>query len=51
MLKEGSHRLKKQDSTFDILDDVIATLRFRGSIFFHSDLAAPGDLTSSPAHT
>lgn len=41
MLKEGSEQLKNQDSTFDVLDDVIETLRFRGSIFFHSSLAAP----------
>ncbi|WP_082930753.1 AraC family transcriptional regulator [Shewanella woodyi] len=51
MLKEGSHRLKKQDSTFDILDDVIATLRFRGSIFFHSDLAAPWGISLPPLPT
>ena len=30
-----------QDSEFDVLGDIFETLRFRGSIFFRSDLAAP----------
>lgn len=30
-----------QDKTFDLLGDILETLRFRGSIFFRSDLAAP----------
>ena len=29
------------DPTFDVLGDILETLRFRGSIFLHSDLAAP----------
>ena len=35
-----SERLNK-DSAFDVLGDVLEALRFRGSIFFRSDLAAP----------
>ena len=35
-----SERLNKE-SAFDVLGDVLETLRFRGSIFFRSDLAAP----------
>jgi len=30
-----------QNSAFDVLGDILETLRFRGSIFFRSDLAAP----------
>ncbi len=30
-----------KDDGFDVLGDVLQTLRFRGSVFFHSDLAAP----------
>ncbi|PCH64013.1 MAG: AraC family transcriptional regulator [SAR86 cluster bacterium] len=40
MLKEGHYRLNNL-SGLNVLDDVIDTLRFRGSIFFHSELAAP----------
>lgn len=35
-----SERLISEDG-FDILGDILETLRFRGSIFFRSDLAAP----------
>lgn len=35
-----SERLN-QEQTFDVLGDILETLRFRGSIFFQSDLAAP----------
>jgi AraC-like DNA-binding protein len=35
-----SDRLKDKVS-FDVLGDVLEALRFRGSIFFHSELAAP----------
>jgi len=31
----------KQDPAFDVLGDIMETLRFRGSLFFRSDLAAP----------
>ena len=30
-----------RDSAFDVLGDILETLRFRGSIFFRSNLAAP----------
>ena len=30
-----------QDNSFDVLGDILDTLRFRGSIFFRSDLAMP----------
>lgn len=35
-----SERLN-HENTFDVLADVLETIRFRGSIFFRSDLAAP----------
>jgi AraC-like DNA-binding protein len=31
----------KQEKPFDVLNDVLETLRFKGSIFFRSDLSAP----------
>ena len=31
----------KQGPAFDVLGDILETLRFRGSLFFRSDLAAP----------
>jgi AraC-like DNA-binding protein len=31
----------KQPEHFDVIGDILETLRFRGTIFFHSDLAAP----------
>ena len=33
---------------FDVLDDVLDTLRFRGSIFFRSELAAPWGMSLEP---
>ena len=47
MLKNVAHQLKCPTSEFDVLDDVIDTLRFRGSIFFHSSLAAPWGMSLS----
>jgi hypothetical protein len=41
ILKNVAHQLKCPISEFNVLDDVIDTLRFCGSIFFHSSLAAP----------
>ena len=41
ILKNVAHQLKYPTSEFNIFDDVNDTLRFRGSIFFHSSLAAP----------
>ena len=35
-----SERLN-QDRSFDVLGDILETLRFRGSLFFRSTLAAP----------
>ncbi len=37
-------------ANFDVLGDVLETLRFRGTIFFRSDLAAPWGLALAPAH-
>lgn len=34
---------------FDVVGDVLETLRFRGSIFFRSDLAAPWGMSLEPA--
>ena len=47
MLKNVAHQLKCPASEFNVLDDVIDTLRFRGSIFFHSSLAAPWGMSLS----
>jgi AraC-like DNA-binding protein len=51
MLKEDSSQLKNDTSGFNVLDDVIDTLRFRGSIFFHSSLAAPWGMSLSASST
>jgi hypothetical protein len=51
MLKDITHQLKNQKTDFSVLDDVIDTLRFRGSIFFHSSLAAPWGMSLSPMST
>lgn len=50
MLKEGSGPLNNSSLNFNVLDDVLDTLRFRGSIFFHSSLAAPWGMSLS-AHS
>ena len=42
-----SERLN-DDMGFDVLGDVLETLRFRGSIFFRSDLAAPWGMLLDP---
>lgn len=47
MLKNVAHQLKCPTSEFNVLDDVIDTLCFRGSIFFHSSLAAPWGMSLS----
>ena len=47
MLKNVAHQLNCPTSEFNVLDDVIDTLRFRGSIFFHSSLAAPWGISLS----
>jgi hypothetical protein len=47
MLKNVAHQLKCPTSEFNVLDDVIDTLRFSGSIFFHSSLAAPWGMSLS----
>ncbi len=47
MLKNAVHQLKYKNITFNVLDDVLDTLRFRGSIFFHSSLAAPWGISLS----
>ncbi len=41
MIKDVFSRIKDEDTKFDVLGDVLDTLRFRGSIFFRSNLAAP----------
>ncbi|MEH6583410.1 MAG: AraC family transcriptional regulator [Halioglobus sp.] len=51
MLKEVTEQLKTRPDEFDVLDDVVDTLRFRGSIFFHSNLAAPWGMSLSPRPT
>lgn len=49
-LKVG-HEISDQsrdDFSFDVLGDVLETLRFRGSIFFRSELAAPWGMSLAP---
>ena len=41
MHNNDSHLLKCSTTEFNVLEDIIDTLRFRGSIYFHSNLAAP----------
>jgi AraC-like DNA-binding protein len=36
-----SERINHDETEFDLVGDVLETLRFKGSIFFRSDLAAP----------
>ena len=36
-----------QEKAFDVLGDILETLRFRGSVFFQSDLAAPWGMSLS----
>jgi hypothetical protein len=48
MLKEVSQQLNGGGVEFSVLNDVIDTLRVRGSIFFHSDLAAPWGMALPP---
>ena len=51
MVKEVTGQLNFGASNFNVLADVIDTLRFRGSIFFHSDLAAPWGMSLSSVTT
>jgi len=51
MFKDVSQQPKSSAANFSVLDDVIDTLRFRGSIFFHSDLAAPWGMSLSSIST
>ncbi len=41
MIKEVTEGINNQEIKFDVLGDILDTLRFRGSIFFRSKLAAP----------
>ncbi|MGI9294740.1 MAG: cupin domain-containing protein [Pseudomonadales bacterium] len=41
-------RLNHDDLEFDVIGDVLETLRFRGSIFFRSELAAPWGISLAP---
>ncbi|MFT5112832.1 MAG: AraC-like DNA-binding protein [Parasphingorhabdus sp.] len=45
-----SRRLN-QTSEFDVLGDILETLRFRGSIFFRSELAAPWGMSLTETKT
>ncbi|MGI9236122.1 MAG: AraC family transcriptional regulator, partial [Woeseiaceae bacterium] len=45
-----SERLN-QEPAFDVLGDILETLRFRGSVFFRSDLAAPWGMSLSEMGT
>jgi AraC-like DNA-binding protein len=47
MIKKVSNRINYDDPTVDVLSDVLDTLRFRGSIFFRSRLAAPWGMSLS----
>ena len=41
MIKKVSNRINSSTDNFSVLDDVLQTLRFSGSVFFRSELAAP----------
>jgi AraC-like DNA-binding protein len=41
VIKEVSNRIKSDDKGVNVLDDILNTLRFHGSIFFRSELASP----------
>jgi len=41
MINKVSERIKHEPMMFDVLGDIMQTLKFRGSIFFRSKLAAP----------
>ncbi len=41
MIKEVSNRINSKIDSFSVLEDVLDTLRFRGNIFFRSQLASP----------
>ncbi len=47
MVKKVSNRINYDESTVDVLADVLDSLRFRGSIFFRSRLAAPWGMSLS----
>lgn len=49
MLKNDSQPLNHAAIESDVLDDILDTLRFRGSIFFHSSLAAPWGMSLTPS--
>ncbi len=48
MLKKVPQEINVPREEFDVLNDVIDTLRFRGSIFFHSNLSAPWGMSFPP---
>jgi len=41
MIKKTSSRINNETDKISVLDDIFQTLRFRGSIFFRSELASP----------
>lgn len=43
-----SERVKHDDFSFDVIGDILETLRFRSTIFFHSELAAPWGASFPP---
>ncbi|MFT4807558.1 MAG: AraC-like DNA-binding protein [Paraglaciecola sp.] len=44
-----SERINHDEAEFDLVGDVLETLRFKGSIFFRSDLAAPWGMSLDKA--
>ncbi len=42
-------RINESEAEFDVIGDVLETLRFKGSIFFRSDLAAPWGMSLDEA--
>ena len=51
MHKETSKHTKNNRQNFNVLGDILDTLRFRGSIFFRSKLAAPWGMSLSKAES
>ena len=46
-----TERINQNGSEFDVLEDVLETLRFRGSIFFYSELASPWGMLLAQTET
>ncbi len=51
MIKEVPSRINNKTDGFSVLDDVLETLRFSGSVFFRSELASPWGMSLDKLNT